>query len=263
MGKHRNRLVVTTAALAVAALATASTSYAEVTSDLAAPDKKEIAMELVSSAENSSLDWRAQFRYIEALNDGRGYTAGIIGFTSGTGDMLRLVREYTQAKPRNPLRRYLKALQRVNGGPSHQGLGKPFVKAWRKAARDPVFQQAQESLRDRLYFNPAVDLAKADGLNALGQFAYYDAAVVHGFDGAQRVRTHALARAATPAAGGDEAAYLSAFLDERDVEILKDPANSGVSRVETAQRRFLAEGNLELSPPLVWSVYGDPYRIGG
>ena len=36
-------------------------------------------MELVSSAENSSLDWKAQFGYIEDIHDGRGYTAGIIG----------------------------------------------------------------------------------------------------------------------------------------------------------------------------------------
>nr|WP_318767307.1 chitosanase [Lactiplantibacillus carotarum] len=40
---------------------------------------------LVSSAENSSLDYRQQYRYIEDIHDGRGYTAGIIGFTSGTG----------------------------------------------------------------------------------------------------------------------------------------------------------------------------------
>ncbi|MYS55627.1 chitosanase, partial [Streptomyces sp. SID6013] len=55
------------------------------------PAKKEIAMQLVSSAENSSLDWKAQYRYIEDIGDGRGYTAGIIGFCSGTGDMLDLV----------------------------------------------------------------------------------------------------------------------------------------------------------------------------
>ena len=56
--------------------------------DLDTPAKKEIAMQLVSSAENSSLDWRAQYSYIEDIQDGRGYTAGIIGFCSGTGDML-------------------------------------------------------------------------------------------------------------------------------------------------------------------------------
>ncbi|HEY3509056.1 MAG TPA: chitosanase, partial [Kribbella sp.] len=49
------------------------------------PAKKEIAMEIVCSAENSSLDWKAQYKYIEDIDDGRGYTAGIIGFCSGTG----------------------------------------------------------------------------------------------------------------------------------------------------------------------------------
>src|SRR6185437_7226410 len=60
--------------------------------DLSDPVKKEYAMELVSSAENSSLDWKKQYGYIEDIKDGRGYTAGIIGFCSGTGDVLELVR---------------------------------------------------------------------------------------------------------------------------------------------------------------------------
>jgi hypothetical protein len=42
---------------------------------------------IVSAAENSSLDWRPQFAYIEDIDGGRGYTAGVIGFCSGTGDM--------------------------------------------------------------------------------------------------------------------------------------------------------------------------------
>lgn len=69
----------TVVALALALLL-ASPASASSGGDLAAADKKEIAMRLVSSAENSSLDWRAQDRYIEDIHDGRGYTAGIIGF---------------------------------------------------------------------------------------------------------------------------------------------------------------------------------------
>lgn len=255
-----SRVLLVSAALGLVAAPQAS---AAVTSDLASPDKKEIAMQLVSSAENSSLDWRAQYRYIEDIGDGRGYTAGIIGFTSGTGDMLQLVKAYTRTKRRNPLARFLKALKRVNGSDSHKGLGKRFVKAWRKAAKDPVFQVAQETLRDNVYFNPSVELAKSDGLNALGQFCYYDAAVVHGFNGMTRVRTRALARAAAPAAGGDEVTYLSAYLDERVVEMKKEAAHEDVTRIETAQRRFLGEGNLDLHLPLSWAVYGDPYAISG
>ncbi len=229
--------------------------------DLASPQKKEIAMRLVSSAENSSLKWRAQYRYIEDIRDGRGYTAGIIGFCSGTGDMLELVRRYTRAQRRNPLARFLPALRRVNGSASHKGLGRKFIAAWRRAAKRRAFRRAQDAERDRVYFDPSVSLAKADGLDALGQFAYYDAAVVHGFEGMEGVRERALGRAAAPAAGGDERAYLEAFLDERVVEMRKEAAHEDVSRIETAQRRFLREGNLDLALPLRWAVYGDSFAI--
>jgi chitosanase len=249
------------ALLLALALACATAAPAAAASDLAGPRTKEIAMRLVSSAENSSLRWREQYRYIEDIRDGRGYTAGIIGFCSGTGDMLELVRRYTRASPRNPLRRFLPALRRVNGTASHKGLGRPFVAAWRRAAKRRDFRRAQNAERDRVYFNPSVALAKADALDALGQFAYYDASVVHGFEGMRSVRERALRRAATPATGGDERAYLEAFLDERVVEMRKEAAHEDVSRIETAQRRFLREGNLDLALPLRWAVYGDNFAI--
>ncbi len=218
-------------------------------------------MELVSSAENSSLNWRAQYRYIQDIHDGRGYTAGIIGFCSGTGDMLEVVRAYTHARPRNELKRFIPALRRAGGSASHKGLGKRFVAAWRRAAKRPAMRRAQDAERDRVYFKPAVALAKRDGLQSLGQFAYYDAAVVHGYEGLRGVRDRALARATAPAAGGDETAYLDAFLDERVAEMHKEAAHDDVSRIETAQRRFLREGNLDLHAPLRWAVYGDQYAI--
>src|ERR1700712_721079 len=94
---------------------------------LAAPGEKEIAMELVSSAENSTLDWRQEYGYIQDIHDGRGYTAGLIGFCSGTADMLALVRAYAAAEPDDPLSPFVAALARVNGTASHLGLGPPFV----------------------------------------------------------------------------------------------------------------------------------------
>src|SRR4051794_26579112 len=115
------------------------TAAAAASVDLTDPHKKEIAMELVSSAENSSLDWKAQYKYIEDIGDGRGYTAGIIGFCSGTGDMLDLVQAYTNTKPGNVLAKYLPALKKVNGTDSHSGLGSAFVSAWKTAAKDSVF----------------------------------------------------------------------------------------------------------------------------
>ncbi|WP_432039415.1 chitosanase [Streptomyces cucumeris] len=229
------------------------------------PARKEIAMKLVSSAENSSLDWRAQFGYIEDIDDGRGYTGGLIGFCSGTGDMLDLVEYYTLRKPDNVLATYLPALREVDGSDSHDGLDPGFTRDWKKAAADEVFRDAQEHERDRVYFTPSVQRGKDDGIGALGQFIYYDATVMHGpGDGAHSfggIRRAAMRQARTPAQGGDEATYLHAFLDARKEAMRAEEAHSDTSRVDTAQRKFLDERNFDLTPPLKWSVYGDPYEV--
>ncbi|MET7486626.1 chitosanase [Streptomyces sp. NPDC005538] len=229
------------------------------------PAKKEIAMKLVSSAENSSLDWKAQYKYIEDIGDGRGYTAGIIGFCSGTGDMLDLVQLYATRKPGNVLAKYLPALRSVNGTDSHSGLDPNFPKDWRTAAQDTVFQQAQNDERDRVYFNPAVSQGRTDGLRVLGQFTYYDAIVMHG-DGDdptsfRNIRARALRSAKPPAQGGNETTYLNAFLDARVWAMQQEEAHSDTSRVDTEQRVFLRNGNLDLDTPLSWKVYGDSYKI--
>jgi chitosanase len=226
------------------------------------PDKKASALQLVSSAENSTLDWRGEFDYLEDLHDGRGYTGGIVGFTSGTSDMLALVTEYTRRSPGNKLAPYLPALRAVDGSDSHAGLDPGYPAAWRAAATDPVFQKTQEDERDRMYFDPAVALATADGLRALGQFAYYDAAVMHGMSGLRAIRAAALNTAQVPKEqNGDEIDWLNAFLDARVAEMRTEAAHSDVSRVEAAQRTFLRESNLDLNTPLTWQVYGDDFAI--
>ena len=121
---------VTPAAAVVSRPATGAVT----TTGLDDPKKKELAMELVSSAENSTLNWRSQYGYLEDIGDGRGYTGGIIGFCSGTSDMLAVVTEYTRRKPANGLARYLKALRAVDGSDSHAGLDPGFPAAWKAAA---------------------------------------------------------------------------------------------------------------------------------
>jgi chitosanase len=281
MDISRRKIVITTVIVAIGALPLAlnhgagaqtrppsGESIHAAAGDLSDPAKKEYAMEIVSSAENSSLNWKAQYGYIEDIKDGRGYTAGIIGFCSGTGDMLELVQAYTNTKPDNVLAKYLPALKKVNGSSSHKGLDPNFTKDWKTAAKDKVFQKTQENERDRSYFNPAVDLAKKDGIRALGQFAYYDAAVVHGYSGdpghpggLTAIRDRAVKKAKPPSQGGNETTYLNAFLDERVKEMKKEEAHSDVSRIETAQRVFLRAGNFDLNPPLKWKVYGESFQI--
>ncbi|MFJ9940202.1 chitosanase [Streptomyces erythrochromogenes] len=244
----------------------AATVAAAAATGLDDPAKKEIAMKIVSSAENSSLDWKAQYKYIEDIGDGRGYTAGIIGFCSGTGDMLDLVEYYTQVKPGNVLAKYLPALRNVDGSDSHAGLDPNFTRDWAKAAQDAEFRKAQDHERDRVYFNPSVKQGKSDGVGVLGQFIYYDAIVMHG-DGTgstsfRNIRKRALSKAKPPSQGGNETTWLNAFLDARVWAMKQEEAHSDTSRVDTAQRVFLRKGNLNLDPPLDWKVYGDPFHIG-
>jgi chitosanase len=78
------------------------------------PGRKEIAKKLVSSAENCTLTWRKQTATSRDIDDGRGYTGGIIGFRS------------------------VPALRKVNGTDSHEGLGRPFVRAWHRAGDSEV-----------------------------------------------------------------------------------------------------------------------------
>ncbi|MFE1962415.1 chitosanase [Streptomyces sp. NPDC059479] len=234
---------------------------------LAAPEKKEIAARLVASAESSTLDWRSLYGTIEDLGDGNGYTAGIIGFCSGTNDMLQLVESYTKSHPDNPLAPYLPALRAVDGTDSHEGLDPGFRDAWAKAAQSQDFRTAQDTIRDRIYFEPAVRLAKLDGLGTLGQFVYYDAMVLHGpgvdAHGFYGIRDAAMKRAKSPDRGGDEKAYLNAFLDGSRSVIKTGliTAQRDTSRIDTAQRVFLRDGNMALDPPLSWQMYGETFRI--
>src|SRR5438477_464083 len=92
---------------------------------------------------------------------------------------------------------------RGRAGPGRPGLYPNYPRDWRKAAKDNVFQRAQDDERDRVYFNPAVQQGKADGLGVLGQFAYYDAIVMHGNgddrDSFGSIRKNALKKAKPPA----------------------------------------------------------------
>lgn len=267
-GKAARRTLLAAFGTALVTATQWPSAEAATTTGLDDPEKKDIAMRLVSSAENSSLDWKAQYTYIEDIGDGRGYTAGIIGFCSGTSDMLALVELYTERyadNTDNPLAGYLPALRAVDGTDSHEGLDPGFPTAWRKAAKTSAFRKAQRDERDRVYFDPAVERAEKDGLGTLGQFVYYDAMVMHGpgtdavsFGG---IRRRARKNADTPADGGDETTYLHAFLDARVWAMKQETAHSDVTRVETAQRLLLTKGNLDLDTPLKWTVYGDSYEI--
>lgn len=267
--KKRKLLIFTVLAAVILALA-GGCAKTDDTVDrdqtIASGQLRNVVFSLVSSAENSSLDYEKQYSYIEDIGDGRGYTAGIIGFTTGTGDLLDVVLEYTNLQPDNVLEKYIPALENVIGTDSHEGLDPSFANDWIEASADPQMILAQDKILDDMYLSPAVEYAADDGLSALGQYIYYDALVVHGpgedEDSFQGIRAAAIKECRTPAQGGSEEEYLLTFLDRRTKIMLKEEAHSDLSRIET-QRSFIQDGNYNLEPPLKWTMYGDDFELRG
>src|SRR3954467_5723393 len=144
-------------------------------------ERKHRAAQITSTFENSTLE--LQYDYVENIGDGQGITAGRAGFTSATGDLLLLIRRYTEAKPGNVLAPYIPSLEAVRGTGSQMGLG-GFTEAWAEAAEDPDFRSLQDHLVDELYFVPAMAMAADLGIETpLGQLIMWDTMIQHGAGG--------------------------------------------------------------------------------
>ena len=226
---------------------------------------------LVSIFENRTLE--IQYGFISDIGDGNGFTAGRAGFTSKTGDMLEVLREYEQLRPGSMLAKYIEPLESV----LHTGSTEPvagLLLDWPLAARrDPLFRKAQDLVNERLYRVPAEELAHRLGLQMpLARAAIYEAGIQHGYgedhDSVNQIvaRTNRLV-GGTPADGIDEVKWLGAFIDMREQDLL-DPANreygpifrDAVDRAE-AIRKIFKEKNYDLARPITITVYGDTFTF--
>ena len=195
-------------------------------------DPEKIAVAMVSCAENSTFDHTANYSFIEDIGDGAGYTGGIIGFTTMTGDMLHIVRDYCEKEDDPPLKKYIPALTAAVGTDKTKGLGKGFVKEWQKAGKTENMRKVQDSYRDRLFLDPAFDM----------------------------IRKAAMKRAKTPAKGGGEKEYLKEFLRIRENALKKLDFKVNLSRIE-AQKKLVEDEEFEMLLPLEFTMYGHDFEL--
>jgi chitosanase len=245
----------------------APTSREETVAEQAPTSREETVAErqvradrLVSVFENGTPDLR--YDYVEDIHDGRGYTCGR-GFTTRTGDVARVVKDYVKRVPSDPLARFVPALDElVASDRGDVGGLDGFPDAWKAAAKNAAFRAAQDGEVERSSWAPARAHAAELGVTtALGLTILYDSVFMHG-DGEDADGTPALIDAATTAANGTpktgvpEHAWLERFLDARRADLVnahdpttRDAWREAATRVDVL-RDELEAGNDDLHGPI-------------
>lgn len=138
--------------------------------------------QIVSVYENRSIE--QAYDYIEDIKDGRGYTAGKIGFTSATYDMALVIRKYLSHKPEkqndwNPLLKVIDERSENYDG-STKGLEK-LPKLWKNSCSDADFIKSQDEIAYEMYMQPAMNELESLGLKSnFALLVIYDTLVQHG-----------------------------------------------------------------------------------
>jgi len=161
--------------------------------------QRKTADEIISIFENDTTT--IQYDYVENLSDGRGITAGRVGFTSATGDMLEVIKRYTAIVPNNSLAVYIPRLEELslNEDGSTTGL-EGLEKEWKLNANKQIFRDIQDEIVDEWYFEPATEYAKKLGAKLpLTLLNLYDAIIQQG--------------------GGDDPDGLQAMIDKTTMNV--------------------------------------------
>jgi chitosanase len=235
-------------------------------------DQRRRADQLVSIFEDSTTT--IQYANAENLGDGRGVTAGRAGFTTGTCDALEVIKVYNASVAKNVFSSFMNELVRLckaHSADTETLDETAFIEAWKTAARDPLFRDAQDRVLDRFYFVPAMEAADRLGLRSvLTRAALYDAAIQHGIgddpDGLGTLITRTNDRVGIPEIVY-EPDWLYAFFDVR-VEDLNNPSDEAsrdawresVDRV-ACMRSIADKGNTSLKGPISCKVFGTKYTI--
>ncbi|KAJ3077138.1 hypothetical protein HDU98_007523 [Podochytrium sp. JEL0797] len=184
-----------------------------------------IILKITSFFETSNLN--LGFNVCSTTNDAQGISAGFIQFTSCSGSLETVCREYASLKQNSFCGNYLTYLDQAVGLSSCGGNWGQYTPAglatfctdWSNSASDPLFQQAQLNIQFSSYFEPITPLFGQYGIkNPLTMGQLYDISIQLGPSTAST-----LAAAASKSAGGSpasnravsESRWLAALLMQR------------------------------------------------
>jgi chitosanase len=199
----------------------------------------------------------ADYRYVEALGDGRGYTVTHFGLVTNELEMGWTIASHRRRVPASRLVRYLAALPPHDTGTDMEKLS-GFAEAWAlEIDAGPSLAMACDEVTDRLYLAPALEAARALGIaSAAGKLIFYDTLLQHG--GGDDPDSFSALIAHTVAATGrnvTEREFLTRFLDARR-KVLLWPSNAATretwraSATRAEALRNLLLHNPDLTPPI-------------
>ncbi|ORX73341.1 lysozyme-like protein [Linderina pennispora] len=212
----------TATTLAVVAIAAA---FGSANAGLSTCSKK-IALQLTNIYENGDTN----------IHDGRGYTAGIAGFCTGTADAWEVIKKYHKATGgKDVFSKYDGVLKKYADTESGSTAGlSGYCSTWEKLGKsDAKFRSAQDSIRDSMYFNPSQNLADKLGAKLdVTRAQLYDTTIQHGEGsdpdsvGALIKKTSSSFKADAKGSGHnvDEIVWLNKFLKVRIAD-LTNPHN--------------------------------------
>jgi len=215
------------------------------------------------------------YAYVQALGDGRGYTSGYAGFTTGTNDAYAVVKEYTVRNPKNKLAKYLPELARLSALPfcdpgrnDTSGLGRYYHDWTTASCRDPLFVRVQLDVGQSMYLRPSVRFAALNGIKSnLGKAIFYDTIIEHGWQYVEPlINIWRLLELTGPRHSGEtEQSFLSRFLHTRRQMLCCFPDNvwpPSADRISDLQN-LLAHWstNKDLAHPVHLVAYG--YTVTG
>ncbi|KAJ2803265.1 hypothetical protein H4R20_002965, partial [Coemansia guatemalensis] len=142
----------------------------------------DIALRITNVYENGDTEFH--YDYCEDLKDGRGITTGISGYCTGTGDAWEVIQEYHKLTGGNddftPMD---KTLKKYSDSESDSTVGlENYCDVWTKLGKsDTKFQQAQDIVRNKLYYLPSQKYADDLGLRLdISRAQMYDTGIQHG-----------------------------------------------------------------------------------
>jgi chitosanase len=199
---------------------------------------------------------QADYRYVENLDDGRGYTVTSYGFCTGTGEVGELISRYAVRAPDTPLKRYAAHMPPVSDAEDSPA---GFPAAWQKESANQTLAAVCDAEADRLLYAPALRAATAANVHSpIGLLVFYDTLLQHGSgddpDSFSAIYADAIARVRASSLKGEDD-LIHTFLMIRK-EVLLDPSAADTRRVwrQSASRvdalLNLLYTNPDLTPPI-------------